>query len=808
MKTSLLSVFLYLVSSCIAVHAQTDTAFLSHAINSLEKTTENSPIEKVYLHVDRDKYLSGDTVWFKAYNLIGSGHRLSSLSKVIYVDLVNTQDSVITHVILNSMTGITWGDISLDHRLTTGNYRIRAYTNSMRNAGVDYFFDKKIQIVNFQQKIVAVNPITAKTLEIQFFPEGGELIDGIRSKVAVKAINTAGLGEYVEGEIVDNDGNVAAEFKTQHLGMGVFALTPQSGKTYKAKITTSNYIGVTAQLPQTLEKGFVLSVNNSRADSIMVKITANQKLFTEKVNTKFYVVGQSGGIVCYTSAGKLVHSTFSTMIDKKRFPSGIVQFTLFSAEGEPLNERIAFVLNDDTLKLNTGALPSVSKTRAGINVGFDASTASNKPVVGTFSVSVVNESHLGTGGPGSNSILSYLLLTSDLKGHIENPDYYFTNPNTQTNADLDLLMLTQGYRRFSWSEVLKDQLPPLNYSSENSPNFAGYVTTTSGSPVSNGKVTLVQTSQGIILDTVTNENGKFEFKGVNLYGDARVMITAKTSTGDKKVKIYVDKPGYPLTTNQFVKQPFNDGQVKNIALDYDTTGWLRKGDTTKLNQVSITVKKPGTSMLTNSANLNGPGIADQVIMSDKLDDCIKLSDCLNGKVFGVTFLNGRPYNNRKAVRSTSAMVLVVDGFVQSGSRLNQLDPNDVYSIEVLRSSAYLSIYGSNARGGALVITTRKGAGQQAKVSTLDAEGTLSYHFAGYYKARQFYSPKYSADDVQNSLPDLRTTIYWNPNMITDETGKTSFNYSNADTKGTYRVTIEGVDAQGNIGRKIYQYKVE
>jgi hypothetical protein len=204
-----------------------------------------------------------------------------------------------------------------------------------------------------------------------------------------------------------------------------------------------------------------------------------------------------------------------------------------------------------------------------------------------------------------------------------------------------------------------------------------------------------------------------------------------------------------------------------------------------------------------SANLNGPGNANQVLLGDKLVGCGRLSDCLRGKLSGVTFSqSGNPINTRRM----SKMTIFVDGVQQSGTDLDNLNSNDVYSIEVLTSGSYLAIYGSNAPGGALIITLKHGSdlGWNKTVSET-VDGLVTYDFKGYSKVREFYSPKYISKAPDN---DQRETIYWNPNIVTDERGNASFEYFNAGSKGNYRVVIEGIDGDGNLGRVVYKYEVK
>jgi hypothetical protein len=304
--------------------AQT-VSFLNHAVNHVESQPAS---EKVYLHLNKTNYDFGDTIWYKAYTVVGQHHQLSALSGVLYVELLSPKDSLVARQILPLTSGVAWSDIPLDKTLQQGNYRIRAYTTWMRNAGPDYFYDQRVRIGGIPP---AVN--TRKVIEkpdVQFFPEGGGLVNGVRSRVAVKAVSDKGIGENIKGTIEDNEGNVIADFAMQHLGMGVFAFIPRSGKTYKAKISTAGEAGFTVDLPKANEEGYTLTLNNEQPDSILVKIAVNEKTFAGQKNSTFYVIAQSNGKVYYTSQGKLEGLVYTAKEEKSRFPTGIAQFTLFS----------------------------------------------------------------------------------------------------------------------------------------------------------------------------------------------------------------------------------------------------------------------------------------------------------------------------------------------------------------------------------------------------------------------------------------------------------------------------------------------
>ena len=245
-------IFLLLIIYNKHVCAQNDTLSLARTVNTLIKQADAKPVEKVYLHLDKPYYIPGDTVWLKAYVVLGQAHKLSALGSVLYAELINESDSIVSRLILRLDAGLANGDFVIPDTYKPGDYRIRSYTHYMRNFDAGYFFDQPLRIgpllnaasnekkANKKNTTSGTNgttPLANGNTDVRFFPEAGDLVNGVRSKVAVKSVNKNGSGEDVKGTVIDNEGNEVAEFETQHLGMGVFALNPQFGKTYKAKIS-------------------------------------------------------------------------------------------------------------------------------------------------------------------------------------------------------------------------------------------------------------------------------------------------------------------------------------------------------------------------------------------------------------------------------------------------------------------------------------------------------------------------------------------------------------------------------------------
>lgn len=693
--------------------SQTDSTVLSNSAGSLTNYFNNYPVEKAYLHLDKTTYFPGDTIWFKAYTVLGQQHRLSQLSGVLYCELINTKDSVISRRVLKLLIGLGWGDFDLPRPLQPGTYHIRAYTTWMRNAP-GYYFDEQITIGGQRAISASLKQATASSAslpvkmkpDVQFFPEGGQIVNGLRSKIAVKCVNSNGLGENIKGVVVDNNGNEVAGFATQHLGMGVFALTPQAGKTYRAKITTADSSEYTFDLPAALDEGFTLAVNSSEADSVFLSVSANEKLFAEQKNASFYLIAQSGGKVFYTAAAKLTVPVFTATIAKNRFPSGIVQFTLFSQSGQPLNERIIFIQNDDALKLTLSSPAETYGTRQKVKMDLGIGGNDKEHAIGSFSVSVTNESRVPVNENAENTILSSLLLTSDIKGYVEQPNYYFNAPTEQTRADLDILMLTQGYRRFEWKQVLINAIMPPTYLPETSLELAGSIKTPSGKPVPNGGVIFTAPKESFIKDTVTDADGNFKFTNLNFVDTVKTIVRARKHTNGSNVAIYLQQPNYPVVIESNVNVDtvlkLTPDMLKNLAdyrekLKQDS---LKNGR--RLKEVVITAKKESKPDIFNHY---GTALEYDADMKRLRGGFGNLGEALQSIIPGVTYSYGRPimYEHERAV-------LFIDGLRHPTSDINLYDIREIESVRMISST--------NINPAQLVVETKRYAGTDTLATTL------------------------------------------------------------------------------------------
>jgi hypothetical protein len=880
-------------------------------VSVLQRWTDSIPQEKVYLHMDKPYYAIGDTIWFKGYITIGSRHQLSALSGALYVDLINDKDSVIKDLKLPVTSGMVVGNFILGDEYNEGSYRIRAYTQWMRNAGPDYFFDRTFTVgdignrsvvtkadyqykdidgkqvltalLNFtndegkavaEQNIRYEIVIDKKTVwtqntktdalgsikvninndnkvdlagayirttidgidkypvvrdfpikaalsqsDVQFFPESGSLVNGITSRIAFKAVGVDGLGVNVKGRITDETNNEVASFETLHAGMGSFMLRAQVGKIYKANITFADGTTRVIVLPKAADEGYTLGIYQPNKDSVLVRINASASLLKSPVN----LIVQTNGESIFASPVRIEKAITSIWLNKKDFPTGIAQFTLFNNAGEPLNERIAFIRSNDQMQLMLKTNKTIYGSKERVQVDLEAKDSKGKPTAGNFSVSVIDESKVPVDENKESTIFSNLLLTSDLKGYVEQPNYYFGKETDEVNKALDNLMLTQGYRRFAWKDLLTSVNAKPQYKAEGlGINISGKVTTLTDKLLPNATVNLISPRAKLAEVTKTDAKGDFSFNGIFLTDSIKLTVQARGANNSDKVKLVLDSvPKLKMNRNpnlgdistniaQTLKTYIDNG--KKLDDYYEQTGQLDKVH--RLREVRIRAnRKPPPPMYATQQNFRIPeGHSDHNYIMKDAERCANLAICLQGVFPGVIFT---PYPKASVAGDYVVMRVVVDGRVLKQDEAEGvfdntlLDPLEVVKIEVItKNEALKSMLATQFDGlGAapvLLIYTNRGLLKKPNYNPSIA----NINPKGFNKMREFYQPRYDKPGKVIKLPDLRTSVYWNPYMKTNTGGKTTVNFFNADGPGNYKVIVEGINADGELGRQVYRYTVE
>ncbi|HEY8929779.1 MAG TPA: MG2 domain-containing protein [Mucilaginibacter sp.] len=769
------------------------------------------PVEKAYLQFDKPYYAAGDTIYFKAYVTLRERHRLSDQSGVLHVDLINPYNKIDQSIKLQLVNGLASGDFSLPDSLPRGRYRVRAYTRLMSGEDEPAFFECELPVNNINTQHISANPSikngTAAKTDIQFFPEGGTLVSGIISKVAFKAIGTDGKGVAVSGGIFDSGNNKVCSFSSAHLGMGSFNLLPQEGQSYTARIKYPDGSKGEAKLPATATSGLALTVNNDALPQVNIKIEANQACFAQNKGKDYTMVVYSGGtgtiITCRLDTNIIVLD-----VAKRHLLTGVATITLFSPEGEPLSERLFFVQNYNVLKVDLKTDQTVYSPRGEVKINLNVKNRADSASAGHFSVSVVDESKVAIDENDEHTILTELLLTSDLKGKVEQPNYYFTNINDETNRNLDLVMLTHGYRRFAWKQLLNDSTARTTVQPEKGIEIAGVAETMGGRPLSKAVVSLIAPFSGWPLTTGTaDDKGRFRFVDLVFRDTAKFILQAVNAKGGNNTQLVYAPDGpvpvTPLRYNETAPTDTADAMkayIKNSIKQNEQLFAQGKATGKMLKEVKIKDRKTRPVVMTDY------GIVDYTLKGSDIIPGSSLVNRLDYMIPGVRFERSNPGDNAFVYKRVTVsyppvpMRVVVDGIqMEPEFNINSLSAATIDKIEVITNPTSSDMHTE----GAMLITLKYGH----TADEISSKGILPIHVPGFYKAREFYSPKYEAAET-SKLSDLRTTIYWNPEIVTNGDGNASLNYFNADAKGTYRVTIEGIDNKGNLGRLVYRYQVQ
>lgn len=859
---------------------------LQGLLNKINNYHQAHPIEKMYLHLDKYSYTAGETIWLKTYSTVGIDNLLSNISNIAYIELISPKEEVVSSIRIPVLNGLGMGDITLVDTLLEGTYRIRAYTNWMRNDSSLYFFNENIQISNGRldnvvsssqlqndqytiqlqdiqdsplagenvryeisqankslrrgrvktneqgqldipfrdnyagaklsiyfnnkaqapvQKIFKLPKGSALENSIQFFPEGGNLLTGRINKVAIKTLKPDGLGIESKTVILSSSGDTAATLHTNNLGMGSTPLFIQGTDTFTAYTTFEDGTTVTSTLPSPLSSGYNMQVNNGNTDKLYAQINLTSD---KQDNNEVYFIVQYMGHVYYASKQPASKEELIFSVPKKDLPNGILTISILNSQLDPLMERPVFVYNENKrlpLTVNTDS-PNTG-TRKKVNVSLEAGADADSMRVSVLSASVINTAKINDTTATAPNILSSLLLSTDIKGYIENPGYYF-DEEIKIN-DIDDLLLTQGWRKIDITSPLSINEP--EFAPEKHISIKGQARKLGRkAPASKASMTLVPTHNFMdFIDTVANEDGYFEFDQLFFPDSIKFLITAKDEKGRNNIDILITEETSP-TIDPNRNEPGEQNNVNALFIDellnskkyfagLEAVGLMERS--IAIEEVIVTARKPRHQASERSANLNGPGNADQVISADDLSICTTLEMCLNGRVMGVIFRNGIPYSTRGG----GEMQVILDGMYIEGDQLSMINPVDVQSVEVLRNINYTAIYGSYGSNGVIIITSKTGADAMRSYTP---KGITTVQPQGLHINKTFYKPVYEPGSKTQLRQDLRTTIHWEPNIVTDESGKATFDFYTSDEPGEYLITIEGLDFNGRLGRETVTVSVK
>jgi hypothetical protein len=766
----------------LKVHAQ-------DVFTRANKINEDYKQEKIYLHIDRPSYWANEDLWFKAY--------LKDSPKAncnLYVELLNEKGAIVCKNICWVQNGLSYGDMHLADTLSSGMYQLRAYTNWMRNFDEQCFFRRDLLIWNLRDKARPshAEELKARKVDFRFMPEGGTFLAGIKNRVAFKAIDSNGKGLDVKGVILDDKGKQVAMIKSDFKGMGSFEIIPEPGKKYSAELTVAGEIPLKEDLPQALATGVTLSFDAK--DTSHIHLEVHEKGNVSKGN--YQIIAQSEGKVSYQGEVSVKEGIGVINIDKEKFPTGIVRFTLFDTNNLPRCERLVFVNHHDQVTLRIEAEEQEYHPREKVTLDISALDKDENPLFANLSISAYHTETIQETEKYPENILSRFLLTSELKGKVEEPAYYFKDDSLSTILALDNLMLTHGYRYFEWKQVMENKLPTITFQPDSGIQLKGTVLSDLlHKPVPNAKVTMMTVKSLLSLQEQTSDSaGHFTFSNLFFNGILDVVLQMQKKNGKAVSGLQIDFNSsnspqvtiLPLTYNYSQDNSVQTvSYMSDLSPEFLNRKW-RLTDTILLGDVNVKAWKSN----------KWKGIPRPYLDADAVIDVTKL-DNVYFNLLETLEMNSplyRSFMQREAK-------FFIDGVFDRFGLIEDVTATSVDKVEFLRMT-YRPGFGYGP--GIFVYLKRGNPYENIEYSPGIRPATLT----GFSVIRKYYSPNYDEkDNKQNEKNDFRSSLYWNPVLTTDSEGVTWVSFYNSDQLGDVQVVVEGVTKEGKICRGVYKYTV-
>jgi hypothetical protein len=765
------------------------------------------PQEKVYLHVDRDYYAGGESIWFKAYVMMQGQPSLSATN--LYVELLDRNGIIVNKKMLPIIGAGAAGSFELPENTKPGLYQLRAYTAWMLNFDQAFIYYKNIEIFDPVKKNAPVQDSTpGHDFAVQFFPEGGNLILNAANTVAFKAINQSGYPIAITGNIQDSKNKNVVAIVTKHDGMGSFDFTPERGETYHASVQTSDGQSREFKLPIAQNHGATLKIYNRGSKIFYQTILANQD---DSSYGHMMVIAQMQQQLVYKAMMDVSEGRISGFIPTNGLPTGILQVTLFTTDTMPIAERLVFVRKNDQLpiSLENATINNEERQKNTLDVILPDTMPSS------MSISITDADQV-TPNEDQHNILSNMLLTSDLKGYIYNPAWYFKDSSQATVEGLDLVMMTNGWRRFNWAKVLANDTPVIRYPYERYITLKGVATTNNGAyPLRNGRIDFIMKhpidSTTSISQTNTNDKGEFALNDMQFTDTLQIYYQ-----GNDKAKLYknVDvqftkhffQLSPPVTTPYPYRIPSIDNSklnaFLNIASDNNRTKRAMTNRAIQLKAVDIRDRKitPAQTMdqkYTSGLFSGGDGYSFD--LTKETPYAQNIFQYLQGKVAGLQITGD--INNPSMSWRGAKPTLFLNEMQIDVQTLANTNVNDVALVKVFRPP-FMGAPGGGS-GGAIAVYTKRG---DDVPNNDDQKGFGMYKRAGYAISKEFYAPDYSVHKDIYELADKRLTLYWNPYLHTEGNNhKASITFYNNDMSRHFRVVVEGMTLDGRVGHveKVY-----
>jgi len=751
--------------------------------DKFERQVANVHQEKVYVHTDRPMYVTGETIWMSAYCVDAMFHLPNSLSRVLNIELLDNSGHAVKQVIIKMTEGIGNGQIFISPDIQSGYYVLRAYTNWMKNFNADYVFQKQIGIVSPSASPSNEQLEVLDSTFLEFFPEGGDLVYGLKSKVAVQVADIFGSGVSLPGFVFDNEGNQVAKFSTSTQGYSSFHLLPEKGKTYIARITRDSLIQE-YNLPKIEESGVVITVTTNKVGDFNLDIGSKNA-----IQSTFYVITHTRGKIIGMKSLNLDIEQRVELLNKDLIP-GITHITVMDHQFKPVAERLIFKYPEEQNPIVLNIPKREYGKREKVLLTLNLKGLESGEDLAKFSISVYRSSeHV----PASENITSSLLLSSDLNGKIEDLGVYFDFDNKYREDQIDLVLLTHGWRRFDWGNVIQDKDIEIQYPAElNGPILSGLLSRNAQKELPRLLLISFIGKTSVMNSLAIDPDGIFHFSVPFRVRNERVHFFSMDNN---------------LVTDQItVYSPFDlkskNGKLYPINFLPDSKVFLEELNTNiQISQVYREFNHiNGTLPEIDEPKTNYFGTPDYLYVLDEYTRFETVKDLFIELIRRAVIKNNNNkredgiYVANEGLLPERALTTIDGVIILDANYMLNFDPLKIKKIELITDYYFI---GDTRFSGIVNFTTYNGDFDQQELPEYMIE--KAYH--GIQRTREFYSPNYNVDTADlKRIADYRNTLYWNDNVIVTGKEMADLEFFTSDDSGTYKIEINGIT---NSGRPFY-----
>lgn len=774
--------------------------------------TRSYPQEKIYVHTDKPYYAAGDTIWFRVYLADAVTNENVRRSRYVYVELLdNKADTMMQRAMVQcDSDGVYSNAIILPREMRSGKYTLAAYTQWMRNFGEDMFFYKQISITGKGDDYMLEEEETGEQTEeemmiaggrkeenyreknlneisMSVMPEGGHLIVGKKQRLAFKVVGNNGYGVDVNVKLVRQDGVVLAREKSKHIGMGFIYVTPSFKDTLTLVAESSGGLTCSAAIPQPLTSGVSMFVEQ-RKDQLIV-----HPLLTKDIETKHLACIVHGG--CNFAIHLPVLRDTPACIERNELRTGVVSVMLVDTLRKAvLAERLAFVRGSGVVSSDIKMRMPKKGPKEPITLTIDLKSDDKLTMKGIYSLSVADHGVVKA-DTLQPMLESQILINSELRGYIENPNYYFTDITAKKDRMLDLLMMTQGWRRYNLGSILSGEKPEITHAVDSMQIISGSVRSVVGGSMRNVKLSLLS-SAGEKIDVPLEGRKQFRLTDMDFVDGTTFQIQAYGPFNAQAfLELKIDTLDFPKLSNPFKNMP--SSRFVKLAGGYSTQAktqimYASADKVIELDEVVKTAKRIHKSKGLISGE-PPKGYAENDPQLEKFSSISSMIRMLGMRIMEIDDERKLYANTGLGIDKNNSVVVYLDNMrIDAEMLLNSISITDVKSVEYFpRHDTRLAIYGNDAVvGGLLLIYEKDGT---TKKRTANPHAKAMVRQIGYREPVEFYSPQYpDADKSMYSRPDHRTTLYWNPKVRVGGDGTASVSFYSSDVSKEYLVTIEGI----------------